>query len=281
MEPITRTIYGNTVQTNLLLGLPHTFPAHSTLNEKFGINSSVLPTSTDNPKLGYFAIGIGGHTFTVGADNVPLPKALQHRSTDAALFSHLPFVLRLPANDLTATERAKYALRKQVVYNNTTYIAYYLKRLDLTAVAAVMQYVSVSSTGVETVTEFVPNSSNLNPTPPTITNSGTNTVTSDYVTANALVTVLMSEDDAAELINVTKIIYNDENYALISEIALCTGVDKVVSVTSSGSTFNMNEAIGVQVASHVPSFYSLYNANTGVSVTMKVGAAEPLYAITT
>lgn len=279
MQNATRTVYGAYIQSCLLLGIPPTYPEHSTLNEKLGIQSGVLPTADQFPRLRYYTVGNRGHQLVVGANGIPKPEPVQHRATDAALYGHMPLVLRPVSNDLTAGERAKYALRREETHEGVRYAAYYLRRLDMTNVVPSMEYKVVSG-GTEQTSPFVPNSSNLNPTPPQVNNTGVNLTSGDYVSASARLSLSISEAEASELLNVAKVIYDDEGYAIISEIGLCTGVDKVVQVTSSaGGTFNFNEAIGVQIASHVDGLYPMVFASTGVQIALNVGAAEPLLSL--
>lgn len=276
-ENITRTIYGSFLQTVKYLGLPFSLVANTTLNERFAIQQGVAPSAGTVPDMGYIAIGNGGHQMSVGADNIPYPEPLQHEATDAACFRPLPFVLRLPTNDLTQQQQAGYALRQLVTYNGTQYVAYWLKRIDLSSVTAVMNSVTVAS-GVSTITPFVPNSSNLNPTPPTISSNGVSVVQGDYVSASAAVGVIFAAFDAAELLNVATIIYGTPDAAIISEIAMCSGVDKAITVTpSSGPAYTFQEAIAVQVASFIATMILFNFNNSGTTVNLDMGCTEPLY----
>jgi hypothetical protein len=278
MESITRTVYGSYIQTCLLLGIAPEYPANTTLNEKFNINASIRPTQDDRPHLGYYAVGLRGHQIKVGTNGIPKPENVPHQATDAALYGHLPFVLRPIDNDLTSVQRQRYALRREESHNNQRYIAYYLKRIDLRNVIPAM-LLKVVSNGQTQTSPFVPNTSNLNPTPPDIADTGVNLVDGSYVAASARVSLEFTEDDATELLNAAKVLYDDEGYAIISEIALCTGVDKVVQITSPNGNFNMNEAIGVQITSHIPAMYALKFNNTGVGINLDVGATEPLFRL--
>lgn len=279
MESVTRTVYSAYIQTCMLLDIPPSYPANSTLNQKFGIQNGVLPTQDERPYLGYYCIGNRGHQLVVGGEGIPKPEPVQHRATDAALYGHIPFVLREITDDLTSVERARYALRREETHGGETYVAYYLRRLDLTNVTPIMNH-KVVTDGVEVTSPFVPNSSNLNPTPPEIVNTGVNVTNGEYVSASAILTLSLTEADALELINVAKVLYDDEYYSIISEIGLCTGIDKVVQVTSSlGGTFNFNEAIVTQIASHIPAMIPLKFSNTGTDVTLAVGATEPLFSL--
>jgi hypothetical protein len=274
-ENITRTVYGAVVQTTLFLDQAFTLVANSTLNEKFGVQAGV--SSSVTPTLGYFGIGIGGHTMTAGTDGIYLPTPVEHEATDAALFNHLPFVLCLPTNDLSQAEQANYAMRTTVTVAGVTYIAYYLKVLDFSSTQIQMQLKSVDNLGNVTTTPFVPSTSNLNPTPSALATSGVNVTTGNYVTSTAKVTITFSTDDITNLQNVANILYGSEQYALISEMCLVSGVPKPISVTpQSGASYTFEEVIMAQVCSFVNTLIPVQFLNTAVSVVLDLGATEAL-----
>jgi hypothetical protein len=278
-QPITRTIYGSLLQTTSLLGLPFTIKTNTTLNEKFGVQAGILPDVSAISRMVYMAVGNGGHKFSVGGNGIPRPDPLQHKSTDAALFQHLPFVMREPNNDLQPAERAKYAMRREEVHNGVRYFAYYLKRISLVGVTAAMEYKNAAN-GEVTTTPFTPNSSNLNPTPQTLNSNGVAVTTGDYVTATAKITISLTKAEVEELLEVARILYADPGYAIISEIALVSGVDKDVQSPGVGSTtIAFKEVIGAQVCSHVSAFYALSFANNGIEMVLDVGSSEPLFNI--
>lgn len=279
MENITRTVYGSYLQTCMLLALPFVVKNHTTLNEKFSIQNGVLPDISDIPHMRYYAIGNGGHRMVVGGNGLSKPEPIQHRATDAACFNHIPFAMREPSADLSVGERAKYALRREETHNGTRYIAYYLKRMDFTGVVPAMEYKTVAD-GETTTTPFVPDTSNLNPTPPDLNNSGVNVTTGDYTTTTAKITLTLTQAEVTELLNVAEILYQDDGYAIISEFALCSAIDKIVQSPGPGSTtIAFNDAIAVQVASHINSFIPLAFSNNGVDVLLDVGATEPLFSL--
>ena len=276
---VTRTVYGATVQSALLLGLPQTFPQFTTLNEHLSIQKDTLPAVSDRPSLGYYVWGNRGHSMIVGTDGIALNEVVQHRATDAGLFGQLPFVLRETNQDLTAVDRAKYVLRRQEERAGVLYYAYYGRRLDKTNLAVGMYYTEVQD-GVSTVTNFVPTQANLTPSPQQVSNTATNLINADYVSARARMQIAMTEQDVAEMLNVAKVIYDDERYAIVSELGLCTGVDKMINAPAyGGGSFQFNEVIGCQIASHVAVYNPLLQTNTGVSIEMDVGVNEPLYAL--
>jgi hypothetical protein len=277
MENITRTIYGSYLQTCMLLGLPFSMMESSTLNEKFGIQSGVAPTAGQYPKLKYYCIGNGGHELSIGAGGRTKTDPVQHKARDAALFSHLPFVLRELTDDLGPSQRAKYALRRVETHGGKQYAAYYARRIDYTGVNAEMQVVSVDA-GVTTVTPFVATTSDLNPTPPDLSPEGVNLLTGEYTAASAVNTLPFDADDMIELLNVATVLYDDEGYAIISEVGLVSGEDKMVTSPAAGSgTINFNEAICAQVNSHINVLFAApYNGN-GIEIKLDVGATEPLF----
>lgn len=279
MELNTRTVYSAYLQTCLLSQLPFQLKPYTTLNERFNILSDILPVAGQMPRLGYMGIGNGGHRMVVGAGGKVKPEPIQHLATDASAYDPLPFILRLPTEDLTPVERANYALRKEVVYNETTYIAYYLRRIDFSGVLAAMEYRTVQDDGSTVVTPFVPDNSNLFPTPQPLSNSGTNLVSGEYVSASAKVAINLSPWEAQELLNVSRIMYGDEDFAIISEIQLVTGIDKTINVTGPNGSFVFNEVIAAQVAQHVAAFYPVRFSTNGIEIYLDIGASEPLWKL--
>lgn len=276
MENITRTILGSYLQTCMLLDRPFVLMPNSTLNEKFGIQAGILPDIDAMPAVRYFAIGNGGHRMSVGAEGRTKTEAVQHHATDAALYNHIPFVLRTMDNDLAPADRAKYGLRRQETHGGMQYIAYYLRRLDLSAVIPRMEVTSVDA-GVSTTVAFVADTSNLNPTPPELNPGDVNLASGDYAAATAKMSLLLDANDNTELLDVARILYDDEGYAIVSEVAFCSGIDKVVtSPALGGTTINFNEVIACQVVTHINTFFATKYSADGNELLLDVGATEPL-----
>ncbi len=277
-EVIVRTVYGANLQTCQLMGIPFVVTPNSTLNAKFNIAQTVQPNATDMPRMTYICIGNGGHRMkTTGTGTLQVPEPLQHEPTDAALFSHLPFVLRPVANDLNTSERARYALRRVETHGGQDYFAYYLRRMNLSTVTSQMEYKAVTPTGV-TTSVFQPDSSDLNPVAPVINTGGSVTTSGDYVTASARVSFNLDSFDVTEILNAAEIRHGSSDFAIISEIGLVSGIDKVVNATGNGgSTFNFNEVIAAQVVNFISSFHALKFTSSGVNTLFDVGATEPLF----
>lgn len=275
MRIIARTIYGAELQTALQLGLPYTPAAKTTLNEKFDIQANA-DLQGDIPHVHYFCIGNKGHQVITGADGIPYTSPIQHRAKDAALFNHIPFVVRKPDNDLSIDQRENYALRKREVYNGEEYVVYYLKRIDLSEVVLNMEYNQVVD-GDTTTKPFTPTNDALNPTQPEMPNSGVITTDGTYLSVSAIIDLVFNDNDVQELINVARVIYDNEQMAVISEIGLSSGIDRVVSAdNANGQSFNYREAIAVQIATHITGYYPVGYTNQGFSLQVEAGSTEPM-----
>lgn len=282
MKILTRTCYGAELQACQLLNVPFVLTPSTTLNEKFGVQAGVAPAVGTLPDMQYYCIGNGGHANETGPDGFPYTTPLQHLSTDAALYRHLPFIMRPVGQDLDPTTMQKYALRTTITApNGSQYVAYYLKRIPMTGIEPTMTLNSTVN-GVTSTQPFVPTSANLNPTPPPVSSSGVVTTNGSYITSSAIISLDFDANDVAELINCCQILFNNELYAVISEIGLCSGQDKIVNVQASGQqpALSYNEAVAVQIATHVTTYYSIGSSNQGIDIDIQVGATEPLYGAT-
>lgn len=275
MRSIINTLWSTQIQTAAHLKIPLIVPEHTTLNEKFDIyrNQGIQPNEL--PSLKAFTIGDGGHRAVVGQHGRPLITPIDHQADHAALYNHLPFVLRTLDNDLSPTEREKYALRKEVEIEGRYYYAYYARRLNLNDVAITLKR-SKRIDGEVTSSTYVPTSSNLSPTPPDMSSTGVVTTSGEYLSSSAIVNIRFSKQDVSEFTNVARILYNDEIYAVISEIALCTGVDRTVQGSSTGGQINYRELIAAQVSAFVPVHYEMVYHSEGFDFGTEVGAVEPL-----
>lgn len=275
MEIYRRTVYGADIQTCQLLGLQYTPKANTTLNEKFTINSSATLSTNEYPRMQYMTIGIGGHSHIVGAQGRLKITAKQHAASDAALYEHVPFVMRPLDSDLSQTDMAKYGLRKVISHAGVDYAVYYARRLDLSAVTTKYKK-KVVANRVETITDFVPDSTVLSPVAPA-TAPGATTTDGTYVYATATVKIVFDAAEVSEMLSAIKLLYGEEEYGLISEIGFVTGVDRTLpSAAAAGATFQMNEIVAAQVFCHVFTLQPLYMQRDGFEATYDIGISEPL-----
>jgi hypothetical protein len=279
VENVVPTIYGSELQACQLFGIPYTIKKYTTLNEFLNIQATAVVPANSYPTCKYFGIGRGGHSMVIGEDNQPLIIENQHKSSDAGAYRQMPFVMRQLNNDLTQTERSRYALRAITKVNDVDYITYWLRRIDMQNVSTALQY-RKNENGEVTVTPFVPTASNLTPVPPDIATNGVNLITGDYLAVVAKLIVSMSAAEIEELINVSQILKGSDKYATISELLLCTGFDKTITISDGTSaSFNFNEAIGVQVSNFIACMEPAKYINNGFSKVFDAGTNEPLFNI--
>lgn len=278
MEHVTRTAYFSQLQSAMVRGGQYKWLPHSTLNEKFNVIPQDYPVGAF-PVLSYLALGRGGMGMFAGADGKPEPLIHQHKSTDAALFEHMPFVLRTLDNDLPAERRNRYALRQRVEYFGIPYWAYWLKRVDFSLADTDLFLKHVLPDGSSTVTNFVPTEADLNPVPTDLTNSGTNLLAGWSVLASSIIELPLDSFDINEIRNASMIIKRATGKAYVSEIALCTGAVKQIQAPGQNGTFAFNEAIGVQVASFIQTMYPLDYINQSITDQLELGISEPLFRV--
>lgn len=283
MKPITSTIYGAELQTCQLLGLPYSIREHTTLNEKLEILNGITHNSTDYPRMKYIAIGNGGHRAKTGANGIEIGEILQHKPTDAALFNHIPFVVREPNNDLTPQQRERFGLRRLEEHNGKQFVVYYLRRRELSDVNTELIYETVVNTTTETTinhTAFKPTREHLSPAPEPLDAVGVNTLNGDYVRCEAVIQIEWTKWDLDELKNAANIIYGDERYAIITEVALVSGADRVVESQNAGSAnFNYKEVVSAQCCAYISTDFRAYFHNTDITLDINVGASEPMFAL--
>lgn len=304
LQQVTRTVYGAHLQTARTLRRPLDIREHTTLNEaindeiKVPFQPDILTkgmqecepydpvNDSDGIQIGYIAIGNGGHTTAISSQNSVSYMGLNvHQSTDAAPFRMLPFVCRPEDHDIPDEERANYRLRKTLTIDGETYVAYYLRVLDFSNSEIEMNIArTINGETLETV--FVPTVNNLRATPvaPGVENDGTKT----YVTAKAVFD--FTEKDVAYFIEACENLFGSSNEAIISEIALCSGVDKPIvrsypsdgmqTSTSSIASRNLKEAVAVQVCCFANTYYQANFGMRGFTVPFDIGASEPLFGKT-
>lgn len=282
MSVLTRTIYGAASQTHLVLGLPMEYLPHTTLNEKFNIFPNTKPLANEPQVLGYWVIGNGGHKCTHGPGGIPLSEPVQHLATDAACFSHIPFAAREINNDFTPAQRAHLCLRRVETHQNRSWAVYYGRRFPRTGIRVDLYSMIVDNGIPQPPTQFVPDSTNLNPTPMDLSNVGVNIIEGRYVAATTRVNLTLEQADLEEFKNAAKVVLGDERLAIISEVGFCFGRDRQVQVPNpGGGTLSYQEVLGCQLGIFLNTNYPASTANSRINITAEIGSQEPLFKQTT
>lgn len=273
---VTPTIYGDELNVRSKFGLPFLMRENTTLNERFEIEAGTMPAPNLFPTLKYLVLGNLGHTTVKAADGSDETEAMIHTASDAAPYGPIPFVLREASNDLPAERRGRYALRRQEVHEGRTYIAYYARRLDTTNITVGLQRITKED-GIVTSEPFVPTPEHLNPERPEISNTGTVLGSKSSLIASAVMTVQLDTDDIIEIMNAHRIRTGSVRSPVISELALCTGVDREVSTSVGGSgSFMYTEVIGCQVNVFISTYRSIGHSADGARFSFDIGSVEPL-----
>lgn len=276
MRTVVNTLWSSDLLTAQRIGAVYDPDPYTTVNEALNVAENQKLRPGDYPKLGLMIAGIGGHSAAVGVDNIPITAPLDHKVKDAITFKPLPFVIRPRAEDITRDQRVRYALRKEITINGSVYYAYYGRRLDLTDVVPRRKRTWIDEEGKRQVEDYQPDQSSINPQPDTMSSTGTNITSGEAYYSSAIIKVSFTEADVRELLNVAKILYGDERYAIISEIGFCTNGNQTISISTPAGNENFNEAIACQVASFVTAKYEMLYSKQGFDFDAELGAIEPV-----
>lgn len=275
MDNNVRSIYGAYLQTCGLLGFNVDIKPNSTLNQKFDLFPNEIFISGEMPTVKYLTIGNGGHTASLGVDGLPLINPVPHSPRHAALYNHLPFIIREVGEDLTPGERLLYRLRVPRTIDGVNYMCYYAKVLDMSMVEPKIELRN-NTVGIITATDFTPSLADLNPIKPVIPVNGNITSTGNYLASTAKIEFVMNEAEITELLNACNIIYGSDNYAFISEIGLCSGIDRTLMGNFNGPPAAYTEAVGVQIMNFISTAIPAYALSTSITQTIDVGSTSPL-----
>lgn len=277
---VVRTGLAGFLQTGQYLGKAIARLPNSTLNQKLGINPDMDISANDVPTVKYVAIGNGGHNFEVGANGRTKWKAVHHTARHTAMYNQLPFVLRPVDNDLSSAERTRYRLRRIEEHHGQSYVAYYLRVLDLSNTDVEMELRRVES-GITTSTPYVPTLEDLNPTPPVLVSGDAVTTTGEYIATTTKVPFAMTLADIQEFNRAIEIIEGETGYATISEMAVVSGVDAAVNGLFNGETRQYTDVLRAQVTSFVSTAFVTEYLTDGISLMLDIGNVEPLLNVTT
>lgn len=269
----TRTVLGEYIQTVNWPHLPFEMAPNTTLNEKFEILPKVVPEAGERPAMRYFTIGNLGHRTVQNADRSEEPEPIPHSPTDAACYNHIPFVLRENTgdNDLSTEQRNRYCLRKIETHNGKEYIAYYGRRIDMNQSRAKFQKLTKDEEQVYPE-DYTFTTDNLNPPVPSVGYEGVRTGSRIQYTATAVMRIPLDSTDIAEIVHAHQIRTGSIRSPIISEIALCTGVDRVVPLPSSNVGYT--EVIACQVNLFMSTHHAVGYQSGGMEIVVDFGAAE-------
>lgn len=241
IERTVKTIFGDQRVLEAHYGAQPTNDPRTTLNYKYQVQSGVLPTTY--PTIKYAGIGIRGKR---NVDDGFLTEPNEVVATNGDLYLPIPFRVVPVTQDLTPSERALYRMRQAITVGGSDYIAYWLKKLVFSA--STVQFTRTDPiTQVES--EYAIDYSHMSPTPPTPSVNGVITDSASEINVSLAASFGVTGAEVVESVNV--LYGGDLRYAVVSELGLYTGEDKVVQATGSdGVVFNYTESVFVQLAQH-------------------------------
>ncbi|QXO09530.1 hypothetical protein pEaSNUABM11_00106 [Erwinia phage pEa_SNUABM_11] len=279
----TVTLSAMRLSSALLCGAPVKYPQKSTLNEFFNVMTSKIPDATERPTIKYMCIGMKGHTAELGEDDIYDFVPYGKKASYSGMFKAMPFVLRRVDNDLTDSQRENYAFRIKETIGGVDYWAYYLKRIDMRSVET-SDYDIHRVDGDEQVDSFVYTDNELYPKPgvlPDFNYDDDGTVElpdGRYAKSNVELEISWTDFDVNEYMNVCAIKRGSSSSSIISEIAICSGIDAVTSGESAtGAAFSYDEAIGVQVMYYIDLYANLAITNDNLALTISIGQTVPFW----
>lgn len=279
MHTVTPTIFNGQIASAQFKGRVHIPMTNTTLNEKFNVQAQQSPSSDDRHITQFYCIGNRGHRAYTGADGRQKMMPVPHSIAQGALYGHIPFILRELTDDLNSTMRSDYALRVvEQLDDGNVYVAYYAKRLDLENVETSTREIQIID-GQQHTRPWVPTSETLDPDHPELDEDGKVIQASgEFLAVSSPLNINFNAADAEELRNVARILYGSESDSVISEIALVSGIRRMVTGEAAGNnTINYQEAIATQCVAYANLYYQMNLSTQGFSFTADVGSTEPLY----
>lgn len=268
VENSQRTIYNQELVKYFSCGRHYVPFKNTTLNEKFDILPDTHTPKGFYPVPKYFVIGIGGEEIINDVQGYTMSR---HNCIDAALYHHIPFVLRTLDNDLRPSEKKEYRLRNITTINNIDYIAYWGK---VTSNVDCRPHIARIETrnGVDVVTQFKTDTDSLlNPVYKNKPRKLTEATSVSTVVSQYSIEFYLSPFDQDELRNVFKILNLDPR-TKITELGLC----QAYNVVSNG----YDEIIDTQIAFHIDlnlDTLVAFDAREPFKQNIVLGGSEPLY----
>lgn len=277
METTVRTIYSSHLATCKYINAKFYPLENSTLNERFNVATDMEVVDGEYPRLNYIMFGNRGVKYEALSENQMTTIPLAHLPRHACLYGPIPMVVVEADDDLHPEERDKYRLRKEFHKDGIDYIAYYLKVLNVEDVMPMVERRHVEETMI-TTTNFTPTPQDLEPEEEDLMEVDINNPDGDYLVSSAKVQVEITEGDIARLKNACEIMFGDSRLAIISEIAVCTGVDRVYPILDGGGqqVDSYTEVIAAQVSTFLAQYYAIANMSSGFVITLDVGSVEPM-----
>ena len=240
-----RTAYCAQIQQAMLMSIPYEPLVNTTINEKLTTVTQPAPTAIENryPTMSFMKIGLGPVLDSTTGFGF---KTSAHGPLDASLFKPLPFVIRPEDNDLSDSEKLNYRLRVKETISNNNYVCYYGKIIDRTTVTQNISRVTYSNNAGIITPLNTDVDTFLNPSPNSVSGSIFNNIleSNDYIFTRLKLKLILTAYDVKEIKDACAIKYPGSELSIITELALCTGIDYDTGT-------NYIETAKAQIAYHI------------------------------
>lgn len=271
----TKYIYSDLIAVCRAVGKQYKPDPGTTLNELYKVGDKELLAKGEYPTIKYLMWGVKG---TEASNLVDGRTVINHKLKDhdfGGLFGPMPWVLRPADDDLAPEIRANYRLRTTLLdKNGSRYIAYYARVVPDQDISEPVIELRNIKDGIITTTLFEPDAANLTPKPIPISNTNVQNPDGDCLIVSSSLRVLLEQNDISEMLNAYAIMFGSTEGASISEIGICSGVDRNITSPIQGTTGMYREAISFQIASHMDYFSDLDETKTSIDFTVDVGSQE-------
>lgn len=272
---IQRISNAQQILTAMYIRKPFTPLANSTLNTKFMVNENEMPAEDEYPHLGYWCAGLGAHQLVSTTAGGSAPMSTPIYATDNSVQIATPFVARELSNDLSAVERRKYGIREVREVNGKVLALYWLRKLDLDTVNQVTELQLTEDGEVVSSKPYTPAPESLTPPARNYTDSVVDTSRQRLITY-AEILITFTEADVKEFMDACALLYGDENTATLTEIGICTGIERERPIVTDGGQALMQEVVCAQLNAHVSTYQALHLSSNGFDMKIRTGAGEPI-----
>lgn len=271
------TRWGEAVTAAAMRQRPIDYIANSTYNEYLDVLPNAHFETEKVPVINWVGLGIGSKYMSsivhpLNSAVIDNPAYYIHSNEDAIPFIPFPYVMRkVGSDDLSTTERARYAMRAIIVIEGVQYVAYYLKAAEATSDKVAITVVETDGSGnlVDT-NPLEPSTAPLNPKRDS-SYLGESTSSNEYLQVRAPLTLSLTSSDISEILNCAAIMFGETDIE-ITEFSMVAGISYDNTVTDGGSNISYSEVIAAQSTHFSPvGFSAAQRLDVGIDIEFRLG----------
>lgn len=297
---ITQSIYSRALAIQRKLGRPYTPLPLSTIGELLAMSRAVpwLPQNgnaskeifaeynpaedTNGIAMKYMMIGNNGHQTIYGENlHAGMPAPIDWAANNGGLYHAIPFKVVPMDAPLSPSERAKYRCRIPLEIDGELYESYWVKVIEYPNVEPEYRIYRKENNTITDSALWVPTIDNLMPQHPT----GDLTKDKTHVSVTQPYSAMFSTVEINDIVDACRVLFGRVEAAMISEIAMCHGVEKPVTerYDVTGTTKNpiqsglLHEVTALQVDTHLSLVQPVAYNHVGFGIDLDVGGGVPLY----